>query len=320
MAHRRRLGRKLFKFFLPIALVVAGAIGFVMVWIVYGVTRPPRRSYLVTPQAFKEFSGSGPVLRATDETWSNHDGTRARGWLLRGAEGGPAMIILHRYGADRSWLFNLGVKIHEQANFTVLWPDLRGHGLNPLVSWTSFGAREGDDVLAALDFLRTIKTNNRRLLVGDQIGLYGVELGAYAALRAASREKSVHALVLDSVPRSPDELLQAAVSNDLGVDNRFLQYLARAGTHIYLLGHYHNTPSCEMAASVRDQRVLLLGGEDAGYLRASTAALARCFPSPTKLEVNTELQLTGLSLPFATGEQGEGYDRRVIEFFDRMLR
>ncbi len=41
-------------------------------------------------------------------------------------------MLLHRYGGDRSWLFNLGVKINETTNFTILWPDLRGHGENPL--------------------------------------------------------------------------------------------------------------------------------------------------------------------------------------------
>jgi len=30
--------------------------------------------------------------------------------------------------------------------------------------------------------------------------------------------------------------------------------------------------------------------------------------------------LTGLDLPSATGEQGEGYDRLVIDFFDKHLR
>ena len=71
----------------------------------------------------------------------------ARGWLLKGAEGAPAVVLLHRYGGDRSWLFNLGVKINETTNFTILWPDLRGHGENPLIRWTSLGVREGDDLI-----------------------------------------------------------------------------------------------------------------------------------------------------------------------------
>jgi pimeloyl-ACP methyl ester carboxylesterase len=318
MARRRRHGRKLIRSLLPIALVlllvVVGALG----WIVYGVTHPPRQAYLVTPQAFQQISG--PVLKATDETWTNRDGTKARGWLLRGAEGAPAVVFLHRYGADRSWVFNLGVKVHEATNFTILWPDLRGHGLDPPVRWTSFGGRESDDVLSALDYLGTLKGERGQALVGDRVGLYGVELGAYAAARAALHDTRVRVLVLDSVPGAPDELLYAAVKGNLGMDNRLIQYLTRVATRIYFLGRYDNTPACQLAAALPGQRVLLLSGEDAGYLKNSTTALARCFPNQANVEVKTGLPLTGFQQPSATGEQGEGYDRRVIEFFDKNLR
>jgi uncharacterized protein len=317
MAPRRRFGKKLVKSLLPVLLVLATALLGALGWIVYAVTRPPRRPYLVTPQAFTPIGG--PVLKASDETWRNRDGTKARGWLLRGAEGAPAVILLHRYGADRSWLFNLGVKLNETASFTILWPDLRGHGLNPPISWTSFGSREADDVLAALDFLRTLKERGHPL-VGDRIGLYGVELGAYAGLRAALHDAGVRVLVLDSVPRFPDELLHAEVKDDVGIDNEFLQSLVRQAIRVYFWGDYDNKSSCELVASMRNQRVLLLTGEDAGYLRSSTLALARCFPDPANLEVKTDLPLSGFNLPSATGEQGEGYDRRVIDFFDKMLR
>jgi pimeloyl-ACP methyl ester carboxylesterase len=106
-------------------------------------------------------------------------------------------VLLHHYGADRSWLFNLGVKINEATNFTILWPDLRGHGLVPPVQSTSFGTFEGDDVLAALDFLRGQKSDDGNKLVGSQVGLFGVELGGYAALRAAAKDNSVTVLTLD---------------------------------------------------------------------------------------------------------------------------
>ena len=318
MALPRRFGKKLFKSLLPILLVLALAVVIALASIIYGITRPPRRAYLVTPQAFSQISGPG--LKVTDETWPNRDGTTARGWLLKGTQGAPAVIFLHRYGADRSWLFNLGVKLNETANFTILWPDLRGHGLNPPVDRTSFGTREGGDVLAALDFLRSLKGASGNQLVGDHSGLYGVELGAYAALHAALHDTSVRVLVLDSVPRDPDELLRAALRDNVGVDNKVLRYLTRGATRIYFVGHYENTGVCEMAASLKSQHVLLLSGEDAGYLRESTVALEKCFQNPADLEVKTDLPLTGLNLPSATGEQGEGYDRRVIDFFDKNLR
>ena len=157
MSSRRKLIKRVIKSFLPIVLVVVAAFAAVTVWIVHGITRPPRAPYLVTPQTFSRVTG--PLLKATDVTWTNHDGTQARGWLIRGAEGSPAVILLHRYGADRSWLLNLAVKLNETTNFTVLWPDLRGHGENPPVNRTLFGAVDGDDATAAIDYLHTLKSD-----------------------------------------------------------------------------------------------------------------------------------------------------------------
>ena len=318
MARRPRLGKKLAKSLLPILLVLLLALVGGPGWLLYDISRPQGRPYLVTPLAFTQISGPG--LKATDETWSNRDGSTARGWLLRGAAGSPAVVLEHRYGADRSWLFNLGVKLNEATNFTILWPDLRGHGLNPPVKWTSFGARESDDLLAALDYLKGVKTPAGQPLVGEHVGAYGVELGAYATLKATTKDTRVRVLVLDSVPASPDELLRAAVKEEIGIDNLVPRKLVQAVARVYFAGAYENTGSCELAAALQNQRVLVLSGADAGYLRTSSATLVKCFPNPANIEVRTDLPLTGLNLPSATGEQGEGYDRRVIDFFDRNLR
>lgn len=311
-------GKKLLKMLLPIAGLLLLATVFMMMWLVFKVTRPPRQAYLVTPETFTLLSARG--LKATNEEWTNRDGTKARGWLLRGAEGAPAVILLHRYGADRSWLLNLGVKLNEATNFTVLWPDLRGHGTDPPVNWTSFGGKETEDISAALDYLRSQKTPQERPLVGSRIGLYGVELGAYTALRAGVRDEKVRALVLDSVPDAPNDVLDAAVRERTGLSNGLLKWLARGGMRLYFLGGYDNSRSCEAAANVGDRRVLLLAGSGPEELRASTMALAQCFPNQAGLEVKGDLPLTGYNLPSATGEQGEAYDRRVIDFFDRTLR
>ena len=299
------------------ALVVALSVGGFVGWIIYGATHPPQHPYLVTPEKFEQLSHRG--LKATTEVWSNRDGTQARGWLLRGSAGAPGVVLLHRYGADRSWLLNLGVKLHETANFTVLWPDLRGHGEAPSVNFSSLGIDESADTLAALDYLRSLKTPQGTPQVGGQLGLYGVEMGAYAALGAAQGE-GVGALALDSVPASPDELLRFNVRADTGFDNALLQLLARLGVRLYFIGSYQNTSSCTLASGLAKPRVLLLAGADAAHLRDSTDALARCFPDQSLVELHDDLPLTGFTLASAPGEQGEAYDRRVIEFFDRTLR
>src|SRR5262249_31684997 len=205
-------------------------------------------------------------------------------------------------------------------NFTVLWPDLRGHGVDPPIKWSSLGTHEGDDVLAALAYLRTLKSEQQKKLVGEMFGIYGVELGAYSALKATTHDAQIKVVVLDSIDESPEALLNTAVSTCTGLDNRFVQILSRTAMHAYLLGGFENLSSCDMARTVRESRVLLLSGPDAGHLRDSTAALQDCFPVPKNLETRTDLPLSGFSMPSATGEQGEAYDRVVIDFFDRNLR
>ena len=316
MSPRRRAIKRLSKTFLPIVLVIVIALVSVAVWIVYSITRPPRAPYLVTPQS--PGLNIGPILKANDVSWPNHDGTKARGWVIKGAEGSPAVILLHRYGADRSWLLNLAVKLNETTNFTVLWPDLRGHGENPPVNWSLFGTVEGDDVTAAIDYLRTIKTPTGKSHVG-LIGIYGVELGAYAGLDAAKRYPEVRALALDSAPASPDDLIRAATSGRASMSNVILQALGRWGIRFYSWGKYQSTTSCELARTLRNERVLLLAGEQSDPWRASTLALETCFTGGT-VEVKKDLPLTGFNLANATGEQEEGYDRPVIDFFDKALR
>jgi pimeloyl-ACP methyl ester carboxylesterase len=318
MPPRRRFGKRLVKSFLPIALVIVLAVVGPLSFIVYCVSRPEKRPYVVTPDSFSRISGR--AIKVTDETWTSPDGSGARGWLLKGAEGAPAVVLQHRYGGDRSWLFNLGVKINEATNFTVLWPDLRGHGENPVVKSTSLGVREADDLAAALTYLRGLKSENQKTLVGESFGIYGVELGAYTALKAARNESQIKVLVLDSIPKSPDEMLSAAVENCVGLDNGLVQSLSRLAMQIYLMGSYDNTSACDFARSIREARVLLLSGADAGNLREATTSLQSCFPVPANVETRTDLPLSGFSLPSATGEQGEAYDRVVIEYFARNLR
>src|ERR1043165_7987386 len=112
MSPRRRAVKRVILPFLPMLLVIVVAVGLLTGWIVSTITRPTRAPYLVTPQSF----AIGPILKASDVSWSNRDGTKERGWLIKGAEGAPAVILLHKYGADRSWLLNFAVKLNESTN------------------------------------------------------------------------------------------------------------------------------------------------------------------------------------------------------------
>ena len=85
------------------------------------------------------------------------------------------------------------------------------------------------------------------------------------------------------------------------------------------MGKYEKVNTCEAAILLKTQRILLLAGAERSSFRDSTIAFQNCLPNREGLEVKTDLPLTGLSLPSATGEQGEAYDRPVIDFFSKSL-
>ena len=318
MPKSRRLFKSFYRLLLPVFILLVLAFVAASVWLVYQAAHPPKTAYLVTPEKYGRLSARG--ARVTDETWTNGDGTTARGWLLRGADGAPAVVLFHSYGADRSHVLDLGVKLNEATNFTVLMPDGRGHGENPPVKSASFGGCETDDTLAAIEFLRGLKIGNQTNLVGQNIGLYGVEMGALAALSAAAKEAGVKAVVLDSIPQSSNDLLASAVGRRFPFASSITSKIANFGTRFYFFnGCYRRDSICETAKLVSNKRVLLLAGSDAPDFQSSTTKLNRCFPNDTRVEAKTDLNPSGYGIINASLDQTAAYDQRVIDFFMQSL-
>lgn len=318
MAHSKRLVKSFYRLLFPVIFLLVLAVVAASVWLVHAVSVPPQASYLVTPEKYGRFSTRG--AQVTDETWTNRDGSNARGWLLKGAENAPAVVLLHRYGADRSHVLDLAVKLNEATNFTVLMPDGRGHGVNPAIAESSFGGCESTDALAAVEFLRNLKTDAQTALVGQNIGFYGVEMGALAALAAASKDASIRAVALDSVPAASSDVLTTAVDKRFPFASSVTSKIAGAGTYLYFYnGCFQRDAACDLAKSVSNRQVLLLAGADAPTLQDSTSKLSRCFPAETKVETKTDFNPSGYNLINASLEQTAAYDQRVIEFFKQAL-
>ncbi len=318
MAHTKRLLRSFYRLLLPVVVLVVLGIVAASIWLVHSVSVPPRAAYLVTPEKYGQFSTRG--AQVTDEKWTNRDGSTSRGWLLKGAENAPAVVFLHAYGADRSHVLDLAVKLNEATDFTVLMPDERGHGVNPTVDASSFGGCETDDALAAVEFLRGLKTAAQTPLVNQNIGFYGVEMGALTALSTAAKDASVKAVALDSVPVDSDVVLAAAVGERFPFASVVTSKFASIGSRLYYLnGCYQRGAACDTAKQVSNRRVLLLGGLDAPDLQDSTSKLDHCFPGDTKVEAKTDLNPSGYSLTNASLEQSTAYDLRVIDFFKTVL-
>jgi pimeloyl-ACP methyl ester carboxylesterase len=318
MAKTKRLVKSFYRLLLPIVVLLILAAASTSVWLLYKMAHPTTPPYLVTPSKYGQLSPR--ASQVTDENWTNKDGTRTRGWLLKGSANAPAVILLHKYGADRSHVLDLGVKLSESTNFTVLMPDQRGHGENPLVKYTSFGGKESEDVDSAVEFLQGLKTAEQTPLVGKAIGIYGVEMGASSALMASGKDQGIKALALDSVPQDSDSLITQAFSKRFPFASSITSKFVLMGTYLYFYeGSYKRGPLCETARGLTNRHVLLLGGLDEPAFQESTAKLSKCFSSGNKVETKTDLSPSGFGIRNASLEQSEAYDQRVIDFFRQAL-
>jgi pimeloyl-ACP methyl ester carboxylesterase len=318
MAKTKRLVKSFYRLLFPIVILLVVAVGSASVWLLYKMAHPANAVYLVTPDKYGQLSSR--ASQVTDESWTNKDGTRARGWLLKGSASAPAVILLHKYGADRSYVLNLGVKLSEATNFTILMPDQRAHGEGPLAKIATFGGRESEDANAAVEFLRGLKSADETPLVGKSIGIYGVEMGALAGLMAAGKDTAINALALDSVPLDSDALLAAAFTRRFPFASSVTSKLPVLGTYMYFYeGSYKREAACEIAKGLANRQVLLLGGLDSPNFQESTSKLAKCFPSGTKVESKTDMSPSGFSIVNASIEQSEAYDQRIIDFFRQAL-
>jgi pimeloyl-ACP methyl ester carboxylesterase len=317
----KRLFKSVLRLVLPIILLLVLSSLSASLWLVHTSARVEPNTYLVTPAKYGLLSARG--AQVTDEKWANKDGSMARGWLLRGSENSPAIILLHKFGADRSYELNLGVKLSEATNYTVLMPDLRGHGEGPMTETSTFGQHETDDTLAAVEYLRSLKTQDGVPLVGSKIGIYGIELGALVALRAASKDPSIAALALDSVPTDSQQVISNAVEHRFPFGSMVTARLAGIGAPIYFYngsGSFGDAPACETGKMVLDRKVLLLAGVDAPMLQASTTKLGRCIQSGgINVETKYDLSPSGYSIMNASIDKAQDYEQRVIDFFRMAL-
>lgn len=319
MAKSTRLLKSFSRLLLPVVLLVVAALIAGAVSLVYVSARPTKARYLVTPEKYGQLSTR--AAQVTEETWANKEGSTTRGWLLRGAEGSPAVILLHKFGADRSYVLNLGVKLNESTNFTVLMPDQRGHGENPPVKHASFGGCETEDSLAAVQFLKNLKTPNGIALVDqNKMGIFGVEMGAIVAVSTAAKDKSIKAVAIDSVPSDSDGVLVEAVDRRFPFASFATAKLAQIGTRVYYFdGCYQRESVCDTAKKLDNRNVMLLAGVDAPEFQESTSKVSKCFSPGNKIDTKTDLSPSGFSIINASMEQSETYDQRLIDFFRNSL-
>jgi pimeloyl-ACP methyl ester carboxylesterase len=119
------------------------------------------------------------------------DGLMLDGWFIPQENAERTILICHGAGANKgNFIWYLGALLNH--GYNVLFFDFRAHGASDGRTIT-YGIREKQDVLGAVDWLRRARPQQSRIIVG-----LGSSQGAMALALAAEEDKRIDALVLDS--------------------------------------------------------------------------------------------------------------------------
>jgi uncharacterized protein len=168
-------------------------------FLVYRIVKPQRSSSEIDMDSFP---GRPDAMKFSVPGSS----AQRDGWFFPGLVGAPTIVLCHGYGSSRGELLTL-VSALQDHQYNVFVFDFAAHGANDGI--TSFGYHEADEVRAAIDELA-----RRDDVDPEHFGLWGYNLGAYAALREAEGDKRVHALILDSVYDSPSQMVRIGVEKE----------------------------------------------------------------------------------------------------------
>ena len=288
---------------LVVGVVAALAFGMVGAQ-VYRITHPPRR-------ADEAPTIASVVVSVEEVTFAASDDVPLSGWLLEGDPGMPFIVMVHDLGGSKGTLLDLAVVL-QKSGFSLLAIDLRGHGASG-GGGSSLGIREKHDVIGAVDYLSGLDG------VGDgPMGIYGLGMGAHAAVLAAADRPSLDVLVLDGLYPDPTYSLLQRTYGDWTFGARYLGFLPGVAFAILNRAGIGEARAEHQISMLVGRDVLLISPADDNALTSATEAMYATIPEQRDSEGNLVL-LPSTRLDGLYGEELELYENRVLSFFRTRL-
>ena len=173
---------------LRIILVLLAFLLLISIWGFYISVRPPKIISSITPRVLN--------LQYENVSFQTADGLTLRGWYVgSGKRTDKTLILLHGYPADKGDI--LPALAFLQDDFNLLLFDFRYLGESE-GSYSTAGAKEVEDLLAAIRFLKT------RAIT--EVGVWGFSMGGAVALMAIERAPEIKAVIAESSYASLSEM------------------------------------------------------------------------------------------------------------------
>ncbi len=281
-------------------LTAAGALGIQ----VHRATHPPREA--------SETGDLGALLSHVEEVhFRSSDGIELSGWLVRGAPGGAPVVLCHDLGAGKGSLVNLAIAL-QQSGFTALALDFRAHGESGGEAST-LGVDEKRDVLGALDYVAALKNVDAR-----RIGLYGVGLGAHAAVLAAPERPAARVVVLDGLYPGPGYPLVRKVYAGWSFGVRYLGFFPRLAFRLMSRPEGGTQEAAAVVPLLTSRDLLFVAPAGDATLAAEMQRMYASVPEQRDADANL-IVLPATRTSHLYGEELDRYNRRITEFFEKRL-
>ncbi|MGH7825530.1 MAG: alpha/beta hydrolase [Candidatus Binatia bacterium] len=275
-----------------VVLIAVSVLVILSLWGFYISIRPPKIVSPLTPRDLK--------MRYEDVSFRTADGLTLRGWYIPSVKpAGKTLILLHGYPADKGNILPVLAFLHE--DFNLLLFDFRYLGESE-GSYSTAGAKEVEDLLAAIQFLKS-----RGI---EEVGVWGFSMGGAVALMAIEKAPEIGAVVSESSYASLAEM--ALQLFRIPLVNYPLAYLVGFWANLFLGIDLSDVSPAERIRHTRIPILLTHSSADAVIPFSHARSLQKALANNPRAEFS-------FNEDFAHGQLGSDYQSRVRNFFNKNL-
>jgi pimeloyl-ACP methyl ester carboxylesterase len=290
------------KWYMKLLMALAAVVFFAVLattsiagFLVYRIVKPQRAS---TEINMASFPGRPEVI--TFQVPGEQG--QQEGWFFPGLRGAATIVLCHGYESSRGELLTLESALQDH-QYNVFIFDFQAHGANQGIS--SLGYKEVEEVRAAVDVVA-----QRTDLDPRRFGLWGYNMGAYAALREAENDKRIRAMVLDSVYDDPKQMVKVGVErNGLG-GFPFMIRAAELSFKYLNYAHREDPPISRKLPAMAGVPIMYIQALDDPELAATTRDMFLKAPEPREQAIIPHGNFVSLN-----DEDKRTYENRVVSFF-----
>ena len=224
------------------------------------------------------------------------------GWFFPGLRKAPTIVLCHGYQSNRGELLTLVTALQDH-QYNVFLFDFASHGSSP--GYSTLGYRETRELRAAMAAVTARDDVDRY-----RFGIWGADLGGYAALAVAADDVRVRAVAVDSMYDRPADMLHLQVKRSgLGM-LPLVERFVRLGFRWLNRPYRHAPPLSQRVSRLADVAKLYISASDEPELAESTREIFLRSPEPRE-----QVMLGRGNYVAMLDEEKRNYENRIVSFF-----